>query len=228
MSDAAMSSRLDGSHEAGTNDGTNEEAAWRRRVIGRAAAVQAFDADDFGGGDVAAIAAGALAVASTIFIDEVIEDITTLAHRGGTVADSDGAFLAFAELPPRFAHHYDGRFARKFLVATVAVTGRLVAARWEWPACVAEALALHVVVRRAGELLTDHECLDEQLARDVYAGFEDAAFEDADHELLYQPDLSGGAVTRRLSAGPLSWFDPISTAAVHPFTVESEVATAGE
>jgi len=208
-----------------------DEAAWRARVAGYARSVRAFapadlDDSDGGDGDQAALAAGALVLASTMLIDEAIEDIATLMQQGGTVASNGDMFLALGELPPRFADGYDGRFARKFLVATVTVTGRLSAPQWEPPTCTAETLALHLVVRRAGDLLVDHGCLDEQQARSLYAGFEEAAFEDGDFERLYMEGLEETADTHHAGeadAIPQTWFEPKTEQPAHVFTIEDDV-----
>ena len=208
-----------------------DEAAWRAQVAGFAHSVCAFDpavfedTDDEDSEQTVALAAGALVLASTMLIDEELEDIATLKQQAGTVASNGEMFLALGELPPRFANGYDGRFARKFLVATVIVIGRLSAPRWEPPACTAEALALHLVVRRAGDLLVDHGCLDEEQARSLYAGFEDAAFEDTDFERLYVDDLeeTAGAHHVREAANRQSWFEPTSEQPVHVFTVQDDV-----
>ncbi|NMO53448.1 hypothetical protein HH310_19945 [Actinoplanes sp. TBRC 11911] len=229
---SAEAGRLPGLEAAGADEGVGEEGVWCERVTGYAASLRAFDAVDFagdGGNDdqTAALAAGSLVVASKIFIDEVMEDIATLARDGGVVADDDSHFLALAELPPGFADRYDGRFARKFLVATVMVTGRMAAPHWKPPACLAEALALHIVVRRAQELLSDHGCLDGRQAHDLYAAFEDAAFEDLDHEWLYDAKLSGlnaGAdgteQPRAADDRQLLWFEATSETDIHSFLAE--------
>ena len=208
------------------------ESGWRDRVAGYADQVQAFTpsvfrADDEGdGSDDAALVAGALILASTMLIDELFEDITALApHSRADGAGLDG-LLALGELPPQFAHRYDGRFARKFLVASVMIIGRFSTPHWDPPANVAEALALHLVVQRAQALLVDHGCCDEEQARDLYAGFEEAAFEDADHEWLYQATRTSsredGGVADSPDAAVLSWFEPFPEMRAHPFVTESE------
>lgn len=215
-------------------DVDEDEAAWRSRVAGYASSVRAFGPAAFGAGadgdgdQSAALAAGALVAASTMFIDEQIEDITTLARLGGTVGSSPEMFLALGELPSLFAHCYDGRFARKFLVSTIMVTGRLSAPQWEQPACVAEALALHLIVKRAGDLLIDHGWLNQDDAEDLYAEIDDATLEDTDIECLYAegPDKSSGDAARHrdVDAASWTWFEPISQRAVHPFTIDAHAA----
>ncbi|MEV6846730.1 hypothetical protein [Actinoplanes sp. NPDC051411] len=172
----------------------------------------------------ALVTAGALVLASTMFIDELLDDIRLLAEVGGTVADHDGSFLALEELPPQLAHHYDGRFARKFLIAAVGVTKGLTAARWRPPACVAEALAMHVIVARTTDLLLDHGVLNDQQAKNLGAQFQDVIFDDTDFEFLYRPEAEDEAnqhadVWRSVSVQ--SWFQPASTEGIHPFLVDT-------
>jgi hypothetical protein len=204
--------------------------------------VRAFDPTVFdaagGAKDTGLLAAGALVFASTLVIDELFQDLETLADdNNGTVADSDGVFFVLEDLPERFAHHYNGRFARQFLVATVMVTGRLSDDDWASPASVGEALALHVVVERARDLLVEHDLLDEEAVRQLYDGFEQAAFDDVDHEWLYRHDLDGFEDDLEFKAhlGPTdmrigSWFRQIVNVDgyVHPFAVDIDAPELGE
>ncbi|MEV6301320.1 hypothetical protein AB0M02_18060 [Actinoplanes sp. NPDC051861] len=228
---------------------TDEEIDWRQYVIDHASQLRAFDLDVFDtsdrendessgedADDTAKLAAGALIYASSLVIDELFQDIKTLARTNGAVADSDDVFMVLDDLPERFAQHYDGRFARQFLVATVMITARLTADEWIPPASVAEALALHIVVENAKVLLDSHDLLDDDISLEyLYNGFDDAAYEDVDHELLYRRDLDGfeddqditssfGMSDMRVEA----WFDPIadSDATVHPFSVHVEAPKA--
>lgn len=207
-----------------------DEAAWAERVAGYARTIRAFDAAAFDPADEqrAALAAGALTVASTMFIDELIEDINTLAERGATVASSRECLLALGELPWRLAAGYGGRFARKFLVAAIMVTGRLSASKWTRPACLAEALALHLVVRRAEQLLLDHGHIDEEEQGQLYADFEARVLDGFDLALLYPFGLGeyGGGedlIPRDLvDAALLSWFSPVSQRGIHLFMIDTE------
>ena len=214
---------------ATTGAGDRDEVDWGARVAGYADSMQAFDhaifrSDGEADGQNPALAAGALIVGSTMLIDELLEDITTMAPFGHADRAGLDGLLALGELPPQFASRYDGRFARKFLVAAVLVIGRFSAPRWEPPSSLAEALALHIVVQRAQALLVDHECLDEPQARDLYAGFEDAAFEDGDHEWLYQATRTTGREGAEATTSPdvvSSWFEPFPGTRAHPFLAES-------
>jgi hypothetical protein len=200
---------------------------WRAVVMGQARLVRAFGPEAFGGDgadESTRLLAGALVEAATLTIDLLFEDIMELGK--GTVAGGD-SFLVLGELPERFADQYNGLFARKFLVALVAITGRLAAEQWSPPASTAEALALHVVIEQARCLLVDHEVVDQKEARDLYAEFEEAAFDDTDHQLLYgaMAVTSDGAVVFTIGA-PIDWFLQVSDAAVgvHPFTIDSDLS----
>ena len=203
------------------------EGGWRAMVMGQAEFVRAFGPEAFGGdGDdeSARLLAGALVVAATLTIDLLFEDIKELGKR--TVVDSGGLFLVLGELPERFANQYDGLFARRFLVALVTITGRLTAEHWSPPASIAEALALQVVIEQARCLLVDHEVVNQKQARDLYAEFEDAAFDDTDHQLIYgaRTATDDGAIEFTIGVPVDSWFQQNSNAAasVHPFTIDSD------
>ncbi|MEV8509636.1 hypothetical protein AB0368_33075 [Actinoplanes sp. NPDC051475] len=208
---------------------------WHKWTMNHAGLVRAFEPATFaadGDEDAPRLAAGALIMAATQIIDELFQDIETLARDGGgSVPDSEGAYFVLEDLPQRFAHQYNGRFARNFHVAAVMVTGRLSAEQWMPPASVGEALALYLVIQRAQYLLVDHEIFDRDQARELYLGFEDAAFEDVDHEWLYRADMDGfedddkfaarfGTADMRVQ----SWFQPTShgPAHVHAFSIDLE------
>jgi hypothetical protein len=209
-----------------------DELNWRKWIMDHAELVRAFESSTFAVDEAedAPLAAGALIVAATQTIDELFQDIETLAaNGGGTVAESDGPFFVLEDLPQRFAHHYDGRFARSFHVATVMITGRLSAEQWLAPSSVAEALALHLVIQRAQTLLVDHDLVDHEPARQMYLAFQDDAFDDADHEWLYRPDLDGfetdGTFAAKLGSADMraeSWFHQLADAPgyVHAFSID--------
>jgi len=205
------------------------EGGWRAMVMGQAEFVRAFGPEAFGrdsDDESARLLAGALVEAATLTIDFLFEDIRELGKR--RVADSGDLFLVLSELPERFANQYDGLFARKFLVALVTITGRLAAEQWSPPASIAEALALQVVIEQARCLLVDHEVVNQKEARDLYAEFEEAAFDDTDHQLIYGASSAtgDGAVEFTIGVPVDSWFQQIPNAAatVHPFTIDSDTS----
>ncbi|MEU4214126.1 hypothetical protein [Actinoplanes sp. NPDC026623] len=209
------------------------EVDWRKWTMDHAKLIRAFEPATFatdGDEETPLLAAGALVMAATSIIDELFQDIETLARDGGgSIADSEGAYFVLEDLPRRFAHQYNGRFARNFHVATVMITGRWSAEQWMPPASVGEALALFLVIRRAQYLLVDHGLVDREQARELYLGFEDAAFEDVDHEWLYRADMDGFENDEKFAARfgstdmrVQSWFQPTGDgpAHVHAFSIE--------
>jgi hypothetical protein len=104
------------------------EVDWRTWTMDHAKLVRAFESVTFaadGDEETSLLAAGALIMAATQIIDELFQDIETLATDGSvSVADSEGAYFVLEDLPQRFAQQYNGRFVRNFHVATVMVTGR--------------------------------------------------------------------------------------------------------
>jgi hypothetical protein len=175
----------------------DDDTDWHAWTLGHAGLLRAFELDVFVSGDdedeeTARLAAGALIFAVGLVIDELFQDLESLGRgEGDNVADSTGVFFVLEDLPQRFAQHYTVRFVHRFLAATVMITGRLAQDQWASPACVAEALALHIVVARARAFIEEHELLEPEDIRALYHGFDDAAFDDVDHELLYRQDLDG-------------------------------------
>jgi hypothetical protein len=209
------------------------EVDWRTWLVKLAPQLRAFDLDVFDtvtDQEHAKLAAGALIFAATVLVDELFQDLETLSRDGGTVADGD-IYFVLDELPPRFAHHYTVRFAHRFLVAAITVTGRLTQHDWSTPACIAEALALRLVVEAAHAMLDEHDLLDEKTHSGLYSGFEDTAFDDADHEWLYQNELDGFEDDPDLKAGlgfgnmhVDGWFDqlPHASGQLHAYVRDLE------
>jgi len=82
-------------------------------------------------------------------------------------------------------------------------------------ACVAEALALHLVV--AGRtVLVAHDLVDDEIL--AGNGFDDAAYDELDHECLYRPELGGFETTpssRTTSVSRTCGSTPGSTNSLH-------------
>ncbi|NMO53447.1 hypothetical protein HH310_19940 [Actinoplanes sp. TBRC 11911] len=217
------------------------EIDWRGWTMRHAEQMRAFNREVFDGvdgqSDEARLAAGALIFAATLLVDELFEDIETLRDSGNdTPTDGDHAYFVLGGLPDRFAHRYDLRFTRNFLIVTIVVTGRLTQPHWASPASVAEALALHVLVERARAFLEMHDLLDADTIGDLYSAFEDAAFDDLDHEFLYRRELDGFEddedFTSRMRVTNMrveEWFRPVnlSDAHVHPYTVDVSAPRTG-
>lgn len=145
--------------------------------------------------------------AGEILVDELFEDLTAY-NTGDFDADET---MALHGLPEQFQDRYDGRFLHQFLVATVVVTTRVVTS-WEYPATIAEALAVKLLLDRVEVLIDTYELEVDEGWRDDVEGI---LFEDDDHELLYwdteeldaHPRMLDGSVN--LDYG--SWFVPFRT-----------------
>ncbi|MBL7549051.1 hypothetical protein I6A60_14340 [Frankia sp. AgB1.9] len=168
-------------------------------------------------GDHAVVAAGALITACTTFVDDLCVDIAALlmtrvdAVAADVVGREDGPL---SRLPQAYGDHYTVDFARRLLVATVSVTGRLAEPDWIPIACLAEQLALYLVVEEAASLLDRYGLDDDPRAR--YQFFEEQAFENDAHLRLFDeaPELAGSR-----AADPISvWFTPFYDGFyVHPY-----------
>jgi hypothetical protein len=158
--------------------------------------------------------AGALFQASVIVLDDLFEDLDTLRQErfGSTVAEaSDDTFLVLDELPPRYAHRYDALFTQQLIVAMVDVTRRFTAG-WEPLGCIAQELALRLILNGAEVQL---ELAEVELEEDWRAGVEAALFEDPDHEMLFDASLDGieddSEFLATMGAAPMAfadWFKP--------------------
>jgi hypothetical protein len=144
--------------------------------------------------ETAALAAGALMNAAVILIDDLFADVHTLETEQATVAD-DPALMALPDLPPQYALCYDARLARKFLVTAVSITGRLAQSAWSSPACIAEALALNMVIEEAKVVLDISDLMDIDQAEEIYATFGESVYEDTDHRCSTAPNSTASAKT---------------------------------
>jgi hypothetical protein len=196
-----------------------EEIDVRTELVGEADKLVAFDLATFETEDgEPRVAAGALIYVIEELIDNLFDDVEVLSEEDVSVAETDDVMLGFGGLPPQFAHHYTPVFARQFLVAAVTVTGRLVEPEWHAPGCIAESLALHLLVQQATRLLD----VNDLLTGDPYKAFTDAAFDDLSHELLYDPALDGIDVDRPTDVG--WWFVPYDGHIVHPYAADEPPA----
>lgn len=124
-------------------------------------------------------------------------------------------------LPPRLEPHYHERLYRRMLVAVANVGGQLAQTDSPTLRCLADEMALHVIIEKAGAWLETRGELDEG-----WGAYEDRVFEDTDFELLYDPawdgieDLDSDVARHEGMANlhPKDWFKPFRTAEpVHPF-----------
>jgi hypothetical protein len=187
---------------------TEEEVTERHdQLLAEAELVQALGTDAFGTNDgvtpeQAELAAGAVAEAVVMVIEELFDDVAALDEED-TTADQHESLLVMDELPPAFADQYSAWFAKRFLIATVIVGQRLTEDEWTPPQSIAEALALHLLKVRALEELTSTGLLDEDVLKRAFAAFDEHAFDDLEHEALFAEDADGSVV---------DWLPPIAKA----------------
>jgi hypothetical protein len=179
--------------------------------------------------------AGALFGACVVVIDHLFMDLNTLMQRGNeaTVASTgEEAFFVLDGLPPRYAHRYGDLFVQQLIVATVDVTRRFTAG-WEPLACVAQELALRMILDQAQVQL---ELAAVDVSEDWRGVVEDALFEDSDHEMLFDPALDGieddTDSMNRVRAAPMAfadWFKPFNSERhLPPYVVDQPDRDAGE
>jgi len=151
----------------------------------------------------------ALFSALTILSDEFFED------------DLEDEEHIFRELLPRkYFHQYTPLFLKQFYTTLLTVGYKLALPRKSSTliACVAEELALRILIERASELLED-DGIDAD-----FGAFEDVIYQDIDFEYLYEPDMDGiedseaGAELRIVNLHFSDWFKPFDNASmpVHP------------
>ncbi|PXY34496.1 hypothetical protein BAY59_02940 [Prauserella coralliicola] len=222
--ESALAAEEEPEDEAGPEPLTEYELAERReRLLEAAAYVRAFGPEAFGhtdGGDVteeeARYVAGAIAHGVEMLIDELFGDIQLLEDED-TTADEVDVLWALDELPQQYADQYTALFAKQFLVAAAILGHRLTQAEWTAPLSMAEALALHIAKSRAELELDMAEVMDEGRIAEILAIFDDKAFEDGDHEALY--DGTGAT-----EADPMAWFRPYAhltdAQALHPYLAD--------
>jgi hypothetical protein len=159
--------------------------------------------------------AGLLWQASETLVDQLLDDVMALR------AEPDAAAWphvvehsqVLRGLPPRFWHRITPVVAAKMLVVAVDLTAR-VARGWTPPSCVAQELMLRCLLDEVASLAGTHQVgLDE----DWRDRFEDALFEDVDHEMLYDPAADGfeddPGFPRPPGMAPMgfeSWFVPFN------------------
>ncbi|WP_329284404.1 hypothetical protein [Streptomyces sp. NBC_00691] len=176
----------------------------------------------------AELAAGALVYASEVLIDELYDDVQTLADEETNVAECRAELWHLAELPPRYGLAYDELFARRFLVTAIALTTRFTDGSFRRLGCLAEELVLRLLLQQAHSTLDLYGILGDDVA-EALERFAGQVYEDMDFEWLYDdardlvdegPDFAGGDVTP-LAIG--TWFTPFGDDRyVHPYAVDEE------
>ncbi|MFF2640867.1 hypothetical protein ACFVUB_13575 [Streptomyces niveus] len=170
----------------------------------------------------AKLAAGALVYATDILVDELFQDVQTLTEEDATAAECDGPLWHFEELPERYALQYDARFARRFLVTVIAMTTRFTDGSFQQLSCVAEELALKLLLTETNVTLETFGLLDDGVSA-ALDSLADNVYEDMDHEWLYDDSMDGideSAVGAALGVAPMAfkaWFTPFNEGRyVHP------------
>ena len=88
-------------------------------------------------------------------------------------------------LPRKYLPRYAPLFAQKFQVCLITVGWKLLAQDQYDLACVAEELAMHAIVRRAGVLL------DLERKSAAFSAVDELGFQEVDFILLFDPALDG-------------------------------------
>ncbi|SHI11652.1 hypothetical protein [Streptomyces sp. 3214.6] len=227
-----------------THAGEAKAAAVRTRMLKSADELRAFPLSTFGtldsdadgerkegkegSGEIvipaesARLAAGALVHAIDILVDELFEDVQVLTQEDATVAECEGPLWHLERLPDRYALQYDARFARRFLVTTIAMTTRFTDGSFQRLSCVAEELALRFLLSETTTTLELHGLLDDDVSAALDA-FAANVYEDKDHEWLYDDSLDAfdeapsGAAPGTAPKSFRSWFTPFNEGRhIHP------------
>ncbi len=161
----------------------------------------------------------ALGEAAEVLIDTTIDDLSASDDPGWT-ADN---WLIGTMLPQRYRLKYTSGFARRFLACLLTAVWKLGQREAIRPSCVAEELAVHL-------LLEEAEALSQEHGIDVdFDDFRDTFFEDLDFEFLYD-DAYDGIETADIAEGMgitnlafADWFERFGPAEgssyteVHPY-----------
>ncbi|MER5558798.1 hypothetical protein ABT071_09315 [Streptomyces sp. NPDC002506] len=179
----------------------------------------------------AKLAAGALVYSTDILVDELFEDAQALAEDEATVAECERPLWHLEDLPERYALQYDVLFARRFLVTVIAMTTRFTNGSFHQLGCVAEELALKMLLDAASASLDLFGLLDDGVKAALDA-FAESVYEDADYMWLYDESMDGideSPVGEALGIAPMSissWFTPFNESRyVHPYAADEPKET---
>ncbi|MFB7406178.1 hypothetical protein ACFCZ2_03250 [Streptomyces sp. NPDC056202] len=229
------SAQYDQSAEDEESADDEEQADLEAQIRALAPRLISFDPRPPEGGEAAAIgseaaelAAGALVYAAEVLIDELYDDVQTLADEETNVAECRGELWHLAELPPRYGLAYDELFARRFLVTAIALTTRFTDGSFHALGCLAEELVLKLLLQQAHSTLDLYGLLGDDVA-EALGRFADEVYEDTDFEWLYDdarddvdedPALAGAGITPTAIG---TWFTPFDDDRyVHPYAVDEE------
>ncbi len=125
-----------------------------------------------------------------MLIETTIDDLSASDDPGWT-ADN---WLIGTMLPQRYRLKYTSGFARRFLACLLTAVWKLGQREPIRPSCVAEELAVHILLEEAEALAQDHGVEVD------FDDFRDAFFEDLDFEFLYD-DAYDGIETADIAEG---------------------------
>ncbi len=182
----------------------------------------------------ARLAAGALVWATDVLVDQLFMDVHTLTEEGTNVAECEGVLWHLEDLPRRYALRYDEQFARRFLATVIAMTTRFTQGTFTQLSCVAEELALRLLLSEAKVCLETFGLLDDGVSEALDC-FADLVYEDTDHEWLYDDSKDGiedSPVGEMLGMAPMGladWFRPFNDDRyVHPYAADGPAEEAEE
>ena len=159
---------------------------------------------------------GAIHWAWETVIDELFDDVAVLRETPRAIA----ATLQLSSLPPLHRASYGPLFAQRYLAVALDL-GTAFATSFDAPSCVAQELALRLVLDGAAllpDLLPNLE-----LPGSWRGLLEDTLFEDLDHQTLYDPALDGLSHDPRAASLGManldvsSWFSPFTAKTVNPY-----------
>ncbi|WP_435973375.1 hypothetical protein [Streptomyces sp. Qhu_M48] len=200
-------------------------------ALGLPAAAGAVDGVGAIAADAAELAAGALVYASELLIDELYDDVQTLAEEETNVAECGDELWHLGDLPPRHALQYDVLFARRFLTTAIALTTRFTDGSFQRLGCLAEELVLKHLLEEAHATLELYGLLDSGAA-EALACFAGGVHEDRD--LVWRHDPEDGVDEAPAPDGTGTtppafdtWFTPFDADRyVHPYAADEEAGPA--
>lgn len=171
----------------------------------------------------ARLLAGCLWNASAVVIDELFMDIQSLSGLDSVTPKDISQTFVLSGLPERFAHKYSMMFAQKMMTIMIDLTMKL-SRGWSTPSCVAQELALKVLLDGVEVTL---ETYGLELADDWRELLEASMYEDDDHENLYDASMDGfendSAYMNHFGMAPMrfeDWFKPFTGRHVAPYVVD--------
>lgn len=212
-----------------TEDEIESEEEWVNKILSDAARLPGLDLQTLGYNpderdpdararslQNATVLRGSIHWAYESFIDELFDDISILRQNPNTVDET----LQICNLPPLYRAHYGPLFAQRFLAVALDL-GTALASSFQTPTCVAQELALRLVIDRIKILPDALPSLE--LPEDWQELLLDSLFEDLDHELLYDPELDGISHDPALASLGMAdldvsaWFIPFGDSPVNPY-----------